>query len=163
MISLQYAADHPESVTGLLLVDPAGDLRRVPSEQKEPLLTGLDSDAYAETIEQYWELLLTDSDTAVRERVMTDLRATPKETVVGFFWAHSEYDPLPALRLYGGPKLAVITPANDASFALHNLGADLPHTTFTGTGHWLQMDKPAEFNRMMDEFLARVEASATPH
>jgi pimeloyl-ACP methyl ester carboxylesterase len=135
----------------------------VPSEQKEPLLTGLDSDAYAETIEQYWELLLTDSDTAVRERVMTDLRATPKETVVGFFWAHSEYDPLPALRLYGGPKLAVITPANDASFALHNLGADLPHTTFTGTGHWLQMDKPAEFNRMMDEFLARVEASATPH
>ncbi|MCA1716828.1 MAG: hypothetical protein LC781_08215 [Actinobacteria bacterium] len=93
---------------------------------------------------------------------MADLRAAPKETVVGSFRAHSEYDPLPALQRYGGPKLSVITPVNDAPFGLHNLGADPSHTTFTGTGHWLQMDKPEEFNRILDEFLARIEASGTP-
>ncbi len=89
---------------------------------------------------------------------MADLSAIPKETV-GSFRAHIEYDPLPALRRYGGPTLAVVTPVNDAQFGLHNLGADLPHTAFTGTGHWLRMDKPEEFDRILDEFLARVRAT----
>ena len=59
LVSLQSAAEHPERVAGLLLVDPAGDARKVPSEQMEPLLTGLDSDAYWDTIGEYWRFLLT--------------------------------------------------------------------------------------------------------
>ncbi len=46
-----------------------------------------------------------------------------------------------------------------AQFGLHNLGADLPHTAFTGTGHWLRMDRPEEFDRILDEFLAQVRAT----
>ncbi len=161
LVALQYAGDHPEHVAGLLLADPAGDARKVPSEQMEPLLAGLASDAYSETMGRYFNFLI-DSDTVVRERVMADLRATPKETVIGSFRAHSEYDPLPALQRYGGPKLSVITLVNAAPFGLHNLGADLPHISFTVTGHWLQMDKPEEFNRILDDFLARVEDSTTP-
>lgn len=72
---------------------------------------------------------------------MADLSATPKETVVGSFRTHSEYDPLPALRRYGGPTLAVVTPVNDAKFDLHNLGVDLPHNAFGTIGHWLRTDK----------------------
>jgi pimeloyl-ACP methyl ester carboxylesterase len=162
LVALQYAAEHPERVAGLLLMDPAGDSRRVPSEQMEPLMAGLNSDAYADTIEGYWRLLLTGSDPEVQERVMADLRATPKETVVGFFRTQLRYDPLPALRLYRGPALSVITPVNDAPFGLHNLGADLPHLAFTGSGHWLHMDKPEEFNRILDEFLSRVESAELP-
>ena len=90
---------------------------------------------------------------------MADLSATPKETVVGSFRAHSEYDPLPALRRYGGPTLAGVTPVNDAKFGLHNVGADLPHPAFTGIGHWLRMDIPEEFDCIPDEFLARVRAT----
>ena len=162
LIALEYAADHPERVAGLLLADPAGDARRVPSEQMEPLLASLASDAYPQTMEQYFSFLLADSDAGVRAPVMADLRATPRETVVGSFRAHGTYDPLPALRRYGGPKLAVITPVNDVPFGLHKLGADLPYITFTGTGHWLQMDKPNEFNRILDEFLAGVESGEAP-
>lgn len=157
LVALEYAADRQERVAGLLLADPAGDARQVPSEQMEPLLLSLASDAYAQTIGKYWGFLLTGSDAMVRERVMADLWSTPKEAVVGFFRAHRAYDPLPALRRYVGPKLSVIPPVNDAPFGLHNLSADLPHTTFTGTGHWLQMDKPDEFNRILDEFLAHIE------
>jgi pimeloyl-ACP methyl ester carboxylesterase len=155
LVALQYAADHPERVAGLLLADPSGDFRKVPAEQMDPLIAALDSEAYAATIGQYWGFNLTGATPATRERVMADLEATPKETVVGFFGAVRGYDPLPALRSYVGPMLSVATPINDALFSLHNLGADLPHTTFAGTGHWLHMDKPEEFNRVLDGFLAR--------
>ena len=86
---------------------------------------------------------------------MADLEATPKEIVVGFFKAGRDYDPLPALRSYGGPMLSVVTPINDEPFSLHNLGTGLPRTTFTGTGHWLHMDKPEEFNGILDGFRRR--------
>ena len=48
--------------------------------------------------------------------------------------------------------LSFVTPSHDEPFSLHNLGTSLPHTTFTGTGHWLHMDKPEEFNRILDRF-----------
>jgi pimeloyl-ACP methyl ester carboxylesterase len=159
LVAVQYAADHPERVAGLLLADPAGDARQVPVEQMEALLAGLASEAYAQTIGQYWKFLLTGSEGAVRERVMSDLRSTPKETVVGYFGALRDYDPLPALGGYGGPRLSVITPAGDAPFGLHNVDPGLPYTTVTGTGHWLQMDRPDEFNRILDEFLAETETN----
>ncbi len=63
-----------------------------------------------------------------------------------------------AIRSINRPALSVVTPLN-AQFGLHNLGADLPHTAFTGTGRWLRMDKPEEFDRILDEFLARVRAT----
>jgi pimeloyl-ACP methyl ester carboxylesterase len=155
LVALQYAADHPERVAGLLLADPSGDSRRVPAEQMDPLLAALDSEAYAATIGQYWGFILTGADPAAREHVMADLEATPKETVVGFFKAARGYDPLPALRSFDGPMLSVVTPMNDEPFSLHNLGTSLPHATFARTGHWLHMDKPDEFNRILDGFLTR--------
>jgi pimeloyl-ACP methyl ester carboxylesterase len=32
----------------------------------------------------------------------------------------------------------------------------------TGTGHWLQLDKPEEFNRTMDDFLTSIGNSVRP-
>jgi hypothetical protein len=34
-----------------------------------------------------------------------------------------------------GLVLSVVTPLNDGPFGLHNLGEDLPHEIFAGTGH----------------------------
>ena len=94
-----------------------------------------------------------------RERVMADLGATPKVTSVWPFREHCEYGRLPALRRYEGPTLAVVTPVNGPRFGLHCLGVGLPHTAVSGTGHWLRMDKPGEFDRILDGFLARVRAA----
>jgi hypothetical protein len=91
-----------------------------------------------------------------RERVMADLSATPKETVVGSFRTHSRCDPLPPRRRYGGPSLAGVTLVNEAQFGLHNHGADLLHITVTGTGRWLRMDKPEGFDRILNEVHAQV-------
>jgi hypothetical protein len=47
--------------------------------------------------------------------------------------------------------LSFVTPSNDEPFSLHNLRTSLP-TPFAKTGHWLHMDKPEEFNRILDGF-----------
>lgn len=160
LVALEYAGEHPGRVAGLLVVDPAGDFREVPAEMVEPFLAKIQSDEYEDAIQEYWQTMLPGSEAAVRERVLADLKATPKETVVGFFEEHRKYDPLPALRRYPGPALSVVTPSNDEPFSLHNLGVGLPHTTVTGTGHWLHMDKPEAFNIILDEFIARVESAS---
>ena len=64
-----------------------------------------------------------------------------------------QFDPDPALARYTGPKLSIVTPHNDMPFSLHRLGTGFPHRVVEGTGHWIQLDKPDEFNRLLDEFL----------
>jgi hypothetical protein len=87
---------------------------------------------------------------------MEDLRNTSKVTVVGIFRELFKYNPVPALERFDGSKLSIISSHNENPFALHNLVSDLPHQKITGTGHWLQMDKPEEFNRLMNDFLAPI-------
>ena len=157
-LAIAFAAKHPEKVAGLFLADPSGDARRVPREQISQLIQGLESDSYQRVIEGYWSVLLAGSRPEVRERVIQDLRDTPRETVVRAFRQSLDYDPLTPLQSYRGPKLSVTTDLNDAPFSLHNLLPDLPHIRITGTGHWLQMDRPDEFDRILDAFLKQMDA-----
>ena len=150
-VALTYAGAHPERVAGLLLVDPIGDGKQIPAAEVEPFLAGLDSD-YENTIGGHWAGI-AGPDSAVRERLLFDLRATPRETVVRSLREVVQFDPHPALARYRGPKLAIVTPSNDQGFSLHRLGKGFPHRVVTGTGHWIQLDKPDDFNRMLDEFL----------
>lgn len=151
-VALAYAGAHPERVTHLLVADPIGDGTQTPEAEVRPFLEALDSPAYVETIEGYWSSI-AGSDGAVLERLLRDLRETPKATIVGGLHAVMAFDPKPALAGFRGPTLAVITPANDFSYSMHRLGAGLPHRVIAGTGHWLQIEQPAEFNRIMERFL----------
>ena len=156
-ISIAYAAENPHRVGGLLLVDPSGDGRALPEEIIEPFLAALQSDDYQRTIRDYWQTLLVGSGRVVTERVMKDLFATPKDVVAGAFRDSLLFDPVTMLQRYPGPKLSVISHLNNAPYSLHNLVSDLPFIKISGTGHWLQMDRPDEFNRILDQFLLLVE------
>jgi pimeloyl-ACP methyl ester carboxylesterase len=151
-VALAYAGVHPERVTHLLLADPIGDGTQTPEAEVRPFLEALDSPAYTETIEGYWSSI-AGSDGAVLERLLRDLRDTPRETVVHGIHAVMAFDPKPALARFRRPTLAVITPANDFPYSMHRLGAGLPHRVIAGTGHWLQLERPGEFNRIMERFL----------
>jgi pimeloyl-ACP methyl ester carboxylesterase len=151
-VALTYAGAHPERVAALLLVDPIGDGKQISAAEAEPLLTGLDS-SYDATIGEYWTGI-AGPNIAVRERLLADLRATPRKTVVPAFRAVLQFDPDPSLARYLGPMLAIVTPYNDQPLSLHRLGKGFPHRVMPGTGHWIQLDKPEELNRLLDEFLA---------
>jgi len=159
LVAAFYAARHPERVAGLLLLDPAGDTRRLPAEMIDPFIDALQGDAYSPTIDGYWRTI-AGPDAAVRERLMADLRATPRATVAGVFAALRDTDVEPALRGYRGPRLAIVTPANNGPFSLHNVDPTLPHRVIRGTAHWIQLEKPDEINLALDEFIAKVEEAA---
>ncbi len=156
-ISIAYAGENPHRVRGLLLADPSGDGRALPDEIIEPFLAALQSDDYQRTISDYWQTLLVGSGQVVVERVMKDLFATPKDVVAGAFRDSLLFDPVTMLQRYPGPKLSVISHLNNAPYSLHNLVSDLPFIKISGTGHWLQMDRPDEFNRILDQFLLSLE------
>jgi pimeloyl-ACP methyl ester carboxylesterase len=150
-VALVYAGAHPDRVAGLLLLDPIGDGKQISPAQSQPLLDGLHAD-YNTTITEYWKGIAGPDD-AIRQRLLDDLRATPRETVVKSFREVLRFDPDPWLARYRGPILSVVTPYNDQPFSLHRLGKEFPHHVVQGTGHWIQLDKPQEFNRLLDEFL----------
>jgi pimeloyl-ACP methyl ester carboxylesterase len=151
-VALAYAGAHPGRLTHLLLADPIGDGTQTPEAEVRPFLEAVESPAYTETIEGYWSSI-AGSDGAVLERLLRDLRETPRQTVVRGLHAVMAFDPKPALARFRGPTLAVITPANDFSYSMHRLGPGLPHRVITGTGHWLQVERPEEFNRILEGFL----------
>ncbi|HEX2220822.1 MAG TPA: alpha/beta fold hydrolase [Gemmatimonadales bacterium] len=151
-VALAYAGMEPSRVTHLVLADSIGDGTQTPDAEIRPFLEALDTPAYAETIEGYWSSI-AGPDGAVLERVLADLRATPREAMVRGLHSVMAFDPKPALATYRGPTLAVITPFNDFPYSLHRLGRGLPHRVIEGTGHWLQMERPEEFNRILDQFL----------
>ena len=151
-VALAYAGAHPERVERLLLLDPIGDGTQMATEQIQPFLTQLQSSAYQEVIEGYWDTI-SGPNVSVRERLIRDLRATPRESVVEGFTATTRFDPKPALAAYRGPALVVITPSNDFPFSIQRLKGGPPHRVVEGTGHWIQLDKPAEVSRILDQFL----------
>jgi len=153
-VALTYAGAHPDRVAGLLLLDPIGDGKQIPAQESEPFLERLSAD-YASVIEEYWSQIAGPSP-AVKARLLADLRATPRESVVQLFRQVMRFDPNPALANYHGSILSVVTPYNDQPFSLHRLGNGFPHRMVQGTGHWIQLDKPDEINEILDEFLGSV-------
>lgn len=150
-MALTYAGAHPERVAGLVLVDPIGDGTQIPAAESQAFLAGLEAD-YETGIQQYWTGI-AGPDSTVRARLIVDLQAAPRDAVIEVLRSVMQFDPRSALVRYSGPKLSIVTPHNDQPFSLHRLGKGFPHRVVQGTGHWMQLDKPHEVNRMLDEFL----------
>ncbi|HMB54786.1 MAG TPA: alpha/beta hydrolase, partial [Thermoanaerobaculia bacterium] len=105
----------------------------------------------------YFKQVLVGAEEETAERVLADLEATPAPALVGALESSFGYSPLPALEAYAGPVLSVVSDMNTLPYSLHNLVEELPVRLVSGTSHWLMLDKPDEFNDLLDLFLARVE------
>jgi pimeloyl-ACP methyl ester carboxylesterase len=152
--ALVYAGNHPERVAGLMLIDPIGDGKQIPRAEASGFLSGFESD-YDNASQTYWTSI-AGPDSAIRKRLLSDLKGTPKETVVRVLREVLKFDPDSALAQYPGPRLSIVTPHNDMPFSLHRLAKGFPHRVVEGTGHWIQLDKPEVVNRLLDEFVKKL-------
>jgi pimeloyl-ACP methyl ester carboxylesterase len=153
--ALEYAGAHPDRVAGLVL---AAAPARIPHEQAGQMIAGLEQD-YERMSAAINARLLAGASDEVRALISRDSARVPRVDALRIITASLGHDPLPALQRYRGPVLAVTTPDADTPDDIQHLVPDVQHETMDGTSHWMQLDKPAAFNRVLDGFLERVEGS----
>jgi len=151
--AIAYAADHPERVAGLLLVATPG---RLPDEQVAGVRGALDRD-YDGTMSGIWRRLLANATPATRRTVEGESDRIPEKAAREIIRATFEFDPVPPLRAYDGPRLTISTPSEGPMQELHDLVPGVRHETVEGTSHWIQLDDPDRFNEILDSFLEDVD------
>lgn len=153
--AIRYAGLYPERVAGLVVEAIGG---KMDDKIAKPMIEAIDSN-YEEKMDEYWTRLLTDSSLATQLLVKRDRAVLTKTQALAMIHAAFSYDPLTDLGQYDGPKLTIIAPSGDTQFALHRLTPGVPVQIIEGTSHWMHLDKPAEFNQLLDEFLAKPSVS----
>jgi pimeloyl-ACP methyl ester carboxylesterase len=152
--AIDYAGKYPGRVAGFLIMGTPG---KTPAEQSKPIIASLESAGYDTVMENYMKQLLTNAAPATDKLERDGMRGLSKEASLSIIKAVFMYDPLPALRNYPGPKLIVSATAEDQPNSLHKSLPQIPFKTVKGTSHWIQLDKPEEFNRILDDFLSKLE------
>ena len=145
-----YVGKHPRRVAGLVLAGAPG--KADPAQAKQ-VMASLHAD-YDKVMAGYWASLVGNAQPEVRETLEAGMRSIGREASLAIIGAIFEFDPLPALTAYDGPKLIIDTAHGDGPTALHNQLPDVKRKVIEGTSHWPHMDRPQEFNRLLDEFLA---------
>ncbi len=146
--AIAYAAANPSKVAGLVLVASAA---KTPPEMGKEVIAGLEKDFNA-VYKDYVEQLVSGAQPEVAAKVRKGMLAVDEKTAMTIIEVLFAHDPLPGLEQYPGPKLAITTTTGDTPMDLHRQ-ADLPHEMVKDSSHWPQMDRPEEFNRILDGFL----------
>ncbi|HLG41670.1 MAG TPA: alpha/beta hydrolase [Chitinophagaceae bacterium] len=152
--AIAYAGKHPDKVAGLLITGTPG---KTPAEQSKPIIASLESEKYDTVMEQYMKQLLMNAKPETDKLEREGMSKLSKEASLNIIKAVFKYDPLPDLHKYPGPELIVSRSGEENPNSLHNAFPTIPYKTVEGTSHWIQLDKPGEFNRILDEFLERAE------
>jgi pimeloyl-ACP methyl ester carboxylesterase len=154
----QYAHLYPQRVAGLVAVDGPLDLRafgELPPGFPPPL-TGPEGRTAREGMIR--SMFIAETPPALQEKILTMMLAAPEATAIGAM--NAMFDPVirwtdvidaPALSVYAGTA-NVPDPA-----ATRELYPNHEATQMAGTGHFLMMEKPAEFNRALAEFLDEID------
>ncbi|HYV41658.1 MAG TPA: alpha/beta fold hydrolase [Thermoanaerobaculia bacterium] len=151
-----YAGKHPERLAGLVFADVAGDIRNPPPAQAEALRRGLLPENYGDFTRRWFEGILVKGTDATKSAVFRSLLATRPEVFIAATNSLSAFDPAAALAAYRGPWLHIASYVADNPIAIHRGFKDMPVRVIPDASHWLMMDRPEEFNRILDDFLAGV-------
>ncbi len=148
-----YAGKHPDRLAGLVLADAPGDLSDTPPEQLEVFREGFLPDNYEKFTQDWFSSILVHATEETKTAVLRSLRATPREVVIGATFSLFAYRAKTALARYPGPRLSIASYLADSPLAIHRSLEGIPVRVIRGVSHWLMMDRPEEFNRLLEEFL----------
>jgi pimeloyl-ACP methyl ester carboxylesterase len=157
----QYARAYPDRVAGLIAVDGPLDMRGFPPPDMglangPPPMTGPEGLKNREAFIR--SMFLPTTPVAVQEQVLKMMLGAPEATAGGAMAAM--FDPAirwtdvisaPALAVYAGTAVVPDTATTKELFPNYEV------TQMAGTGHFLMNEKPAEFNRVVAEFLDKID------
>ena len=161
-VALALAARHPDLPRAIALCDPAVFVADAGDGLREELLEDLAGPAHRSAAEEFIRefLFLPDDDPAQRERIVAEMCATPQRVMLSAFRNLVAFDDEAAGRACRAPLLVIDAGAPFVDRA--KLLAACPHAVVRetpGVGHFHQLLAPERVNALLEEFLARLEAS----
>jgi pimeloyl-ACP methyl ester carboxylesterase len=151
-----YAGEHRDRLAGLVLVGTPG---RSDPAQAKTIMASLHA-RFDEVMEQYWQSLMTHARPSIKALLDVERGEVARDAALAMIEATLDFDPLPELARYHGPSLLIDTLHSDSPNALYRQARQLKRKLIGGTSHWPQLDDPAAFDQVLDDFLARAEADA---
>ena len=152
---IAYAGAHPQRVAGILLAGTSG---KSSAKEAKAIIASLESKDYEKVMESYMKQMLANAKPEVDALEREGMKHLSKEASLSIIKEIFKFDPLVPLKRYTGPTLIVATPEENQPTALYKQMPNIPHKIITGTSHWMHMDKPEEFNQILDDFLKIVDA-----
>ena len=156
-VVLRYAHLYPEHVSALVFVDglmPLPLTQAAARANQGTTMGGPNGRAAREAMIRRFFVAGTTPD--VQAKVLNMMLRAPEATAVGAMNATrepagqtTEIPMVPILGLYAGPSGI----ASEA--AVHAAFPSVEYNSIPGTGHFLMLEKPAEFNRLLLAFLAK--------
>jgi len=150
----QYVATHPDRVAGVVYADSAGNVK-ISDDQAAQFLAALRKNK-EKFVRAWFAPILKGSPAEVQNAVFESEDRTPADVIASALNGLRFIDMRALLDAYRGPRLAIAAADIESPSSLHVQFPDIPVRKISGTGHWLMMDKPDEFNRILDEFLAGI-------
>jgi len=155
MVIRQYALTFPDRVAGLVAVDGPLDVRS--------FYASLQMDQPpAMTIEMRENMIrgmfVPEMSIALQEKIMSTMLGTPEATAKGA--AAAMFDPsIRTADVIHAPTLAVVAGTTQVpdTESMKEIFPNFEATQIAGTGHFLMMEKPDEFNRLLKTFLDSIE------
>jgi pimeloyl-ACP methyl ester carboxylesterase len=157
----QYARLYPQHVTALVAVDGPLDMRNFGQPQRgaaaftPPPVTGPDGLKNRETMIR--SMFTPQTPAPLQQQILAMMLRAPEATAAGAMSAMfdpalrtADVAPMPAYAIYAGT--ARLPNADAMKQALPKYEA----TQLAGTGHFVMMEKPDEFNRLLTAFVERV-------
>jgi len=165
-VALTFLRLFPAKTKALVMVDayvpqaPKDDAERARQQaQLDPFLRSLSAPNYKETVRKMIEGMFSEKTTpAQREEIRTKMAATPQQVLASAMQGMFALEAPKAGETYGLPVLAIVAPGNARPGYETRLRAVFPNLRkfelWEGSGHFLMMESPDRFNRLLEEFLA---------
>lgn len=154
----QYARLYPQHVAALVAVDGPLDMRTFAgpaSGQPLPPVTGPDGLKTRETMIR--SMFTPQTPPALQQQILAMMLHAPEATAGGAMAAmfdpairKDDVAPMPALAIYAGTS----RPPNVDE--VRKVLPKFEETQVAGTGHFVMMEKPEEFNRLLSAFLQKI-------
>jgi pimeloyl-ACP methyl ester carboxylesterase len=149
----QYARLYPQHVAGLVAVDGPLDMRGFGDGFKPPALTGPEGLKAREGMIR--GMFTPDTPQPLQQKILKMMLAAPEATAIGAMQSildpalrEADVTPMPALAIWAGTNQQIPNPEETKKV--------LPHysqTQVSGTGHFVMMEKPDEFNKLVTSFV----------
>jgi sigma-B regulation protein RsbQ len=158
-VILEAARRMPDQVVGLVPVDTFLNVdQRLSPDAQAGVIKRLESDYKGTTTKTMSEMSFgAGTSAAVKDRVIKAATSRPPEVAIPILKATFEYNPIPALRETKIPIRAINGGRHPTNLeANRKYAPQFEAVIMKDAGHYPMLEDPAQFNRLLDEFLRKL-------